>query len=34
MRALKARRGCPAWVAQDYVEALRREGAWWNDIPL
>ena len=34
MKALKARRGCPACVVQDYVEALRREGAWWNDIPL
>lgn len=34
MKALKARRGCPACVAQNYVEALRRDGAWWNDIPL
>ena len=34
MKALKARRGCPACVVQDYVEALRRDGAWWNDIPL
>jgi hypothetical protein len=34
MMALKARRGCPACVAQNYVEALRRDGAWWNDIPL
>ncbi len=34
MKALKARRGCPAWVAETYVDALRREGGWWNDIPL
>ena len=34
MAALKARRGCPAWVAPDYVDALRRQGGWWNDIPL
>jgi hypothetical protein len=34
MKALKARRGCPAWVAQDYVDVLRRQGEWWKDIPL
>ena len=34
MRALRARRGCPARVVQEYVDVLRRQGAWWNDIPL
>lgn len=34
MAALKARRGCPAWVAQNYVDVLRRQGAWWKDIAL
>ena len=34
MKALKARRGCPASVAEAYVDVLRRQGGWWNDIPL
>lgn len=34
MKALKARRGCPAWVASNFVEVLRRSGGWWHDRPL
>lgn len=34
MAALKARRGCPLWVDETYVEVLRRQGGWWNDRPL
>lgn len=34
MAALKARRGCPAWVEEEYVDLLRRQGGWWKDIAL
>ncbi|PVM88696.1 hypothetical protein DDF65_01320, partial [Caulobacter radicis] len=26
----KRRRGCPPEVVDEYVEILRRQGAWWN----
>ena len=28
----KRRRGCPPDVADNYVELLRRQGAWWGDV--
>ncbi|GEM_PF-3125815 len=27
----RRRRGCPPSVVDEYVEILRRQGAWWND---
>ncbi len=34
MKRLKARRGCPDWVAPAYVQALRNLGEWYEDRVL